>query len=145
MGAVDRERRTGTLDTMDTRTGPSQAMPLGRFDPKYLPLAEAVAQAINEADPIGLLAIGAPSDEYSPEHETILPRLADVRDEDGVAAFFTKSSRGGLEKEPPALLRRTGSCRSNLIPRPRVPDPYEPVVGHGRDSLVTSGRKKISP
>src|SRR5262245_35582032 len=61
---------------------------LGRFDPKYLALAEAVARAINEADPIGLLAIGAPSDEYDPEHRRIVPRVAHARDEDTVAAIL---------------------------------------------------------
>ena len=35
--------------------------------------------AINEADLIGLLDIGAPADEYSPEIGAILPRLAGVQ------------------------------------------------------------------
>jgi len=39
-------------------------------------LAEAVARAIDESDPIGLLAMGAPPDEYDPEVRTILPRLS---------------------------------------------------------------------
>jgi len=38
-------------------------------------LAEASGRAIDEADPIGLLASGAPPDEYAPELDTILPRL----------------------------------------------------------------------
>jgi hypothetical protein len=38
-------------------------------------LQAAVAHAINAADPIGLFADGAPADEYSPEIDTIVPRL----------------------------------------------------------------------
>jgi hypothetical protein len=37
-----------------------------------------LSAAINETDPIGLLEIGAPSDEYAPEIGTIVPRLASV-------------------------------------------------------------------
>ena len=33
-------------------------------------LVKTVERAINEADPIGLLDLGAPSDEYAPEIET---------------------------------------------------------------------------
>jgi hypothetical protein len=43
-----------------------------------------VEHAINEADPIRLLDIGAPADEYSPEIGTILPRLAGVQGVRGV-------------------------------------------------------------
>jgi hypothetical protein len=49
-------------------------------------LRAVVWDAVNEADPIGLLAIGAPADEYEAEVGTIVPRLgtatseADVRD-----------------------------------------------------------------
>lgn len=48
-------------------------------------LREIVSRALNEADPLGLLRMGAPEDEYDPEVDTILPRLrgaaseADVR------------------------------------------------------------------
>src|SRR5438067_6579543 len=42
-------------------------------------LRAVVAQAINAADPIGLLAHGAPADEYSPEIDTIVPRLKDAQ------------------------------------------------------------------
>jgi hypothetical protein len=41
-------------------------------------LRAAVTRAINASDPIRLLAIGAPDDEYEPEIETILPRLQDA-------------------------------------------------------------------
>jgi hypothetical protein len=34
---------------------------------RYKELVAAVERAINEADPIGLLEIGAPPDEYAPE------------------------------------------------------------------------------
>src|SRR5262249_29936709 len=42
-------------------------------------LVAAVERAINDADPIRLLGVGAPADEYSPEIGTILPRLAGVQ------------------------------------------------------------------
>jgi hypothetical protein len=37
-----------------------------------------VSRLLREADPIGLIAIGAPDDEYDPEVSTILPRLCDA-------------------------------------------------------------------
>lgn len=43
----------------------------------YEMLVKAVEGAINEADPIGLLDLGAPSDEYAPEIGTIIPRLVE--------------------------------------------------------------------
>lgn len=49
------------------------------MDTRYQELVAAVERAINGADPIGLLDIGAPSDEYAPEIRTILPRLATVQ------------------------------------------------------------------
>ena len=38
-------------------------------------LREVVSKALTDADPLGLLAMGAPDDEYDPEVDTILPRL----------------------------------------------------------------------
>jgi hypothetical protein len=46
-----------------------------RLKREYAALADAVAAAIDRADPIGLLAAGAPRDEYSSEIGTILPGL----------------------------------------------------------------------
>jgi hypothetical protein len=43
---------------------------------KYHALAAAVSQAIDAADPMGLLEMGCPADEYSPEIGTITPRVA---------------------------------------------------------------------
>jgi hypothetical protein len=43
---------------------------------KYETLAAAVGRAIDEADPIGLLGMGCPGDEYSPEIGTIVPRVS---------------------------------------------------------------------
>lgn len=37
------------------------------MDTRYLMLVAAIERAINEADPIGLLEIGAPTDEYGPD------------------------------------------------------------------------------
>ena len=43
---------------------------------RYEALVAAVTQAIDEADPIGLLEIGCPADEYSPEVRTVVPRVS---------------------------------------------------------------------
>jgi hypothetical protein len=51
---------------------------------RYQILVAAVERAINEADPIRLLEVGAPSDEYLSEVGTILPRLATVQGPDEV-------------------------------------------------------------
>lgn len=42
-------------------------------------LRDAVSAAIAAADPIRLLELGAPGDEYDPEVALILPRLPDAR------------------------------------------------------------------
>jgi hypothetical protein len=51
---------------------------------RYQHLVAAVGRAIDEADPIRLLEIGAPGDEYGPEIDAILPRLATVERLDDV-------------------------------------------------------------
>jgi hypothetical protein len=51
---------------------------------RYQALVAAVERAVNEADPIGLLEIGAPTDEYSPEIGTIVPRIANAQQPDDV-------------------------------------------------------------
>ena len=38
-----------------------------------------VSRLLREADPIGLIAMGAPADEYAPEVSTILPRLREAK------------------------------------------------------------------
>ena len=43
-----------------------------------------VSKALCEADPLGLIAIGAPPDEYEPEVGTVLPRLQEARSVDGM-------------------------------------------------------------
>lgn len=58
------------------------------MDTRYQVLVAAVERAINEADPIGLLEIGAPSDEYAPEIRTILPRLESAKRLDDVTAVL---------------------------------------------------------
>jgi hypothetical protein len=55
---------------------------------RYQVLVAAVERAINESDPIDLLEIGAPSDEYSPEIWTIVPRLASVERLDDVVTVL---------------------------------------------------------
>ena len=54
------------------------------MDTRYQALVAAVERAINEADPIALLDIGAPTDEYAPEIGTILPRIANAERPDDV-------------------------------------------------------------
>jgi hypothetical protein len=60
----------------------------GRTDTRRRALAEAVARAIDEADPIGLLATGAPADEYAQEVDTILPRLPSANGIDDVVVIL---------------------------------------------------------
>jgi hypothetical protein len=45
----------------------------------YGSLYAAVSRLLREADPVSLIAIGAPDDEYDPEVSTILPRLREAR------------------------------------------------------------------
>lgn len=58
------------------------------METRYQALVAAVARAINDADPIGLLEGGAPADEYSPEIGTIVPRVANARSVDDVTAVL---------------------------------------------------------
>jgi hypothetical protein len=44
----------------------------------YGDLYTEVSRLLREADPIRLIAIGAPDDEYDPEVSTILPRLREA-------------------------------------------------------------------
>lgn len=46
---------------------------------RYKSLVAAVARAIDDADPIGLLEGGAPADEYGPEIGTIVPRVVNAQ------------------------------------------------------------------
>src|SRR5215813_12566709 len=45
----------------------------------YGSLYADVSRLLREADPIGLIAMGAPDDEYDPAVSTILPRLHEAR------------------------------------------------------------------
>ena len=45
----------------------------------YGNLYTAVSRLLREADPIGLITMGAPDDEYDPEVSTILPRLREAK------------------------------------------------------------------
>ncbi len=55
---------------------------------RYQSLVAAVARAIDDADPIGLLEGGAPADEYSPEIGTIVPRVVNAQNAADVAAIL---------------------------------------------------------
>jgi len=45
----------------------------------YGSLYADVSRLLHEADPLGLIAMGAPADEYTPEVSTILPRLREAK------------------------------------------------------------------
>lgn len=55
---------------------------------RYQALVAAVESAINAADPIGLLEIGAPTDEYGSEIGTILPRITNAGQLDDVTTVL---------------------------------------------------------
>jgi hypothetical protein len=50
----------------------------------YGALYTEVSRLVREADPIRLIAIGTPDDEYDPEVSTILPRLREAKSPDDV-------------------------------------------------------------
>lgn len=52
--------------------------------PEYPSLYVAVAGALRETDPLGLISGGAPNDEYEPEVSTVSPRLREARAVDDV-------------------------------------------------------------
>jgi hypothetical protein len=52
------------------------------------PLRKAVADAIAKADPIKLLELGAPGDEYQPEVDTIIRRLTSDTSKDDVRTLI---------------------------------------------------------
>jgi len=54
----------------------------------YARLVEAVSNAIDRADPIGLLAMGCPTDEYAPEVGSIVPRLNVANNVDDVQSIL---------------------------------------------------------
>lgn len=60
----------------------------GRTQARRHILAGAIARAIDEADPIGLLRNGAPGDEYAAELGTILPRLPSANGVEDVAVIL---------------------------------------------------------
>jgi len=66
---------------------------MARTSKRYQDLVAAVERAINDADPIGLLADGAPSDEYASEIGTIIPLLANAHRPDILAAGFCAQTR----------------------------------------------------
>lgn len=61
-------------------TGESPDSGDDEIDLRRRALADSVGLTINETDPIGFLAMGAPEDEYAAEVSTILPRLPAAND-----------------------------------------------------------------
>lgn len=60
--------------------------PAGR--PRLDRLRGAVTRAIAAADPMGLLAAGAPADEYAPEVGTVVPRVVGAAGVDEVRVIL---------------------------------------------------------
>ena len=56
----------------------------------YGTLYTEVSRLLREADPIRLIVIGAPDDEYDPEVSTILPRLREAKSPDDVQRIVHK-------------------------------------------------------
>ncbi len=54
------------------------------LEAEYGSLYTEVSRVMREADPIRLIAIGAPEDEYDVEIRTILPRLREAKSSDDV-------------------------------------------------------------
>ena len=54
------------------------------LEAEYGSLYTEVSRVMREADPIRLIAIGAPEDEYDVEIRTILPRLHEAKSSDDV-------------------------------------------------------------
>ena len=65
-----------------------EAMKKAEGRTKYTVLRAVVSRILNETDPIGLLAMGAPGDEYDPEVSTVLPRLREVTSAGDVRAIL---------------------------------------------------------
>jgi hypothetical protein len=55
---------------------------------RYEALVAAVARAIDEADPKGLLELGAPADEYSAEVGTVVPRVSKAQSQSEVRSIL---------------------------------------------------------
>jgi hypothetical protein len=58
----------------EAKTAPPLAAP-DELRSRYGPLYDELFRVLLEEDPMGLIEIGAPKDEYTPEVATILPRL----------------------------------------------------------------------
>lgn len=50
------------------------------IDPAYAPLHAELRAILNYYDPVDLIRVGAPEDEYENELSTILPRLSEASD-----------------------------------------------------------------
>ena len=57
---------------------------------RYDTLVDVVTRVINAADPLGLLALECPPDEYSPEVGTIVPRVVMAANPDEVKSILSE-------------------------------------------------------
>src|ERR1700730_11377147 len=84
-----------------------------RMTTRYQLLFVAVERAINEADPIGLLELGAPSSEYAGEIGTIVPGLPSVKRLDDITGVlheeFIRWFGAGTAAHMRTRRRRVGS------------------------------------
>lgn len=93
-------------------------------------LREAVAQALRETDPIGLIQGGAPRDEYDPEVGTILPKLRTAASVDDVqrivhaefVKWFGEETAGSLESYERAAQSIWALIRDDYSRPSRPPD-----------------------
>jgi hypothetical protein len=80
--------------------------PRARLIRVYGRLFHVTEAAINKVDPIGLLNIGCPADEYDLEIGTVLPRLSSARSVEDVETILH-------EEFVRAFGQRTGGVRSS--------------------------------
>ena len=88
----------------------SRAVPQGSFNRRHDALDATVREVLSVADPLHLIAAGAPDNEYDPEATTIVPRLSDASDVEDVqriiheefARWFTPEIAGPVERYAPA-------------------------------------------
>ena len=96
---------------MNDLKGPHRA-----YQRKYARLVEAVSQAVDRADSIGLLAMGCPADEYGPEAGTSIPRLKTAENAQDVRAIsasaIPSSSASSLCSGVSGLNGRTATVRA---------------------------------
>ncbi len=102
---------------------------IGSLKKKYGQLYYDLREILNKEDPIGLIEIGAPDDEYDSEISTILPKLKPCISVEELQAmihaefvkWFDENIAGPLEryrriaKQVKALKEKIGTTSSNKV------------------------------